>query len=174
MAANTVVRFSATLQDETGLKASVISHLFIDSAQTVAQVVTAMNTWAADLDAITGAQIVRLGVTITPAIPGGVKGSPAVGSEVQEVATFDFTQTGTPYHYGQVVPAFLETAETADHKPDLANAGVAAWTTLLTTAPVLGGAYTGPGNDALAALSYAFLATRKHRRGERAVSFTRP
>jgi hypothetical protein len=174
MAANTVVRFSATVQDEAGLKASVVSHLYVDSAQTVAAMVTALNTWLADLDAITGGQIIRSGIGIVPALPGGIKGSPVAGSEVQEVATFDFTQTGVPYHYGQVVPAFLETAETAAHKPNLADAGVAAFVTLLTTAPVLGGAYTGPGNDALAALAYAFLATRKHRRGERAVSYTRP
>jgi len=174
MAANTVLRFSATVQDETGLKANVNSHLFIDSAQTVAATDTAFSAWISALDAITGGQVVRGQWTISPALPGGIKSAPVAGSEVQEVATFDFTQTGVPYHYGSVVPAFLESLETSTHKPDLTAGAVAAWITLLTTAPVLGGSYTGMGNDALAALSYAFLATRKHRRGERAVSFTRP
>lgn len=174
MAANTVARFSATIQDEAAIKATTVTHLFIDSASTVAAVATALNAWLTDLDAITGGQIIRSSASILPALPGGLKSAPVSGSEVQEVATFDFTQSGTPYHWGSVVPAFLESLETAQHKPDIANAAVLAYTTLLTTAPVLGGAYTGPGNDALLALAYAFLATRKHRRAERAVSFVRP
>jgi hypothetical protein len=170
MAANTVAHFSATIQDETGLKANTLAHLYIDSASTVAQVVTALNAWLTDLDAISDGQIIRSGATIVPALPGGLKGAPASGSEVQETASFDFTQTGITYHWASVVPAFNEAKETADHKPDLADTDVLAYTTLLTTAPVLGGAYTGPGNNALVALSYAFLPTRKHRRGQRAVS----
>ncbi len=174
MAATTVARFSATVIDEAGIKANTIAHLFIDPAQTVTQLDTALNAWLVALDGITGGQIVRSSASVMPALPGGIKGAPVVGSEVQEVATFDFSQAGTPYKWGSVVPSFLETLETAQHKPDLANALVLAYTGLLTTAPVLGGAYTGPGNDALVALVYAFLATRKHRRAERAVSFIRP
>ncbi len=81
-----------------------------------------------------------------------------------------FSVTGTPYKWASVVPSFLESLETGDHKPDIAAGDVVAYTDLLTTA-VLGGAYTNMGNDALVALVYALLATRKHRRAQRAVSF---
>jgi hypothetical protein len=171
--ANVTAQFSATVIDEAGIKANANAHLLIADTSTVAQLDTALNAWISALDLITGGQIIRSDASVRPALPGGIKSSPVVGSEVQEVATFDFTQTGLIYHYGNVVPSFLETAETADHKPDLANTDVMAYYTLLLGA-VLGGTYTGPGNDALAALSYAFLATRKHRKQERAVSLTRP
>lgn len=171
MAASLVARFSATVIDETGIKANTSVHLFIDPASTAAQITTALNAWISALDGVTGGQVVRSEAVILPALPGGIKSSPVSGSEVQEVATFDFSATGTPYKWASVVPSFLESLETGDHKPDLAAGAVSAYTGLLTTAPVLGGAYTNMGNDALVALVYAFLATRKHRRAQRAVSF---
>lgn len=174
MAASVPLRLSATVQDERGIKANVNAHVFIDPAQTVTAIDTALAAWVVALDAITGGQVIRNSASIIPALPGGIKSAPVAGSEVEEVATFDFTQSGTPYHYGNVVPSFLESLETAAHKPDLTNAAVLAYTTLLTTSPVLGGYYSGPGNDQLLALAYAFLSVRKHRRAERAVSLTHP
>jgi len=167
--ANVTAQFSATIIDEAGIKATAMAHLLISDASTVAQLDTALNAWVSAVDLITGGQIIRSAARVLPALPGGIKDTPVAGSEVEEVVTFDFTQTGIIYHYGNVVPAFLETLETADHKPDLAATDVAAYTTLLTGA-VLGGTYTGLGNDALAALSYAFLPTRKHRKQANAMS----
>lgn len=174
MAANTEALFSATIQDEAGNKANCQVHLFIDSAQSVANIDTALSAWLGDLDAITGGQIVSYHVLLRPVLVLTIKTAPAVGSEVQETATFDFTQTGSTYHYGNNVPAFNELKETADHKPNLSDTDVAAYTTLLTTAPVLGGYYSGLGNQALAALSYAFLPTRKHRRSQNRLSRAYP
>lgn len=170
MAADTVAHFSATIQDETGLKANTLVHLFIDSAQTVAAAVTAMNAWIAALTGITDGKVIRNSITIVPAIGASQAGKPVSGSEVQETASFDFPQTGTAYVWASVVPAFSEALETADHKPDLSATNVAAYTALLGSGGVLGGHYTGPGNDTLGAIQYAFLPTRKHRRGQRAVS----
>jgi len=167
--ANVTAQFSATIIDEAGIKANVLAHLVISDASTVAALDTALNAWITDLDAITGGQVIRSGARVLPALPGGIKAAPVTGSEVEEVVTFDFTQTGVPYHYGNTVPAFLESLETADHKPDLSATAVSDYTTLLTSA-VLGGTYTGLGNDALAALSYAFLPTRKHRKQANAMS----
>src|SRR5574340_1770247 len=124
-------------------------HSIVDAGSTVTAINTALAAWVVALDGITGGQVVRNSASVVPALPGGIKASPAAGSEVEEVATFDFTQAGTPYHYGNVVPSFLESLETAAHKPDLAAALVIAYTGLLTTAPVLGGFYSGPGNDQL-------------------------
>lgn len=165
MAANTQAVFSATIQDEIGNKANCQAHLFIDSAQTIAAVDSALSTWLGDLDAITGGQIVSYHFLIRPTLVLTIKTAPVAGSEVQECASFDFTQAGSIYHYGNLVPAFLETKETTDHKPNLTDTDVLAYTTLLTTA-VLGGYYSGLGNNQLSALSYAFLPTRKHRKSQ--------
>lgn len=174
MAANTQVVFSATIQDEAGNKANCQAHLYIDSAQTVANVDAALATWLGLLDAITGGAIISYHMLIRPILVLTIKGTPDAGSEVQETATFDFTQVGSTYHYGNNVPAFLETKETSDHKPNLSDTDVAAYTTLLTTAPVLGGFYSGLGNQELSALSYAFLPTRKHRRSQNRLSRAYP
>lgn len=165
MAANTQAVFSATLLDEIGNKANAQAHLYIDSASSVSAIDSALSTWLGDLDAITGAQIVSYHVLIRPSLVLTIKSAPVAGSEVQETASFNFTQAASSYHYGNIVPSFLETKETADHKPNLTDTDVAAYTTLLTTA-VLGGYYSGLGNNQLTALSYAFLPTRKRRRSQ--------
>lgn len=173
MAANTPAVFSATIQDEAGNKANCNAHLFIDSAQAVSAIDSALSTWLGDLDAITGGQIVSYHVLLRPNLVLTIKSAPVSGSEVQETASFDFTQAGSSYHYGNLVPAFAETKETADHKPNLADTDVLAYTTLLTTA-VLGGYYSGLGNNQLQALSYAFLPTRKHRKSQNRLSRAYP
>src|ERR1700674_5304715 len=104
MAATTVLRFAATVIDEAGIKANTSAHLFIDPAQLVSAVTTAFNAWLAALDGVTGGGIVRADWTIVPPLPGGIKGAPVVGSEVQEVATFGFPEASTPYSYGNTVP----------------------------------------------------------------------
>ncbi len=174
MAVTTPVRFSLTVQDEVGIKANAQAHVFADPTSTITQIGTALNAWVSALAKITGGAIIRSSASVLPALPTPEAGRPVAGSEVQEVATFDFTQAGTAYHYGNVVPAFLESLETAAFKPDLSATDVLAYFTLLATGTPLGGYYSGPGNDQLLALAYAFLATRKHRRAERAVSLTHP
>jgi hypothetical protein len=170
MAADTVVRFSCTVIDETGIKANTAAHLYVDGTSTLADTITALQTWSEAVDDITGGQLVNNSFTIIPALPAGHKTAPVAGSEVQEVATFDFTQDVVTFHWGSTIPSFLETLETADHKPDNAATEVAAYITLLLAA-VLGGNYTGTGANPLAAFSYSFLATRKHRRAQHAISF---
>jgi hypothetical protein len=174
MAADTVAHFSATIQDETGLKANTLVHLFIDSTQTIAQAVTALDAWITALTAITDGKIISNRISIVPTVSVSQAGKPVSGSEVQETASFDFPQSGTAYHWASVVPSFNESLETTDHKPDLSNADVTAYYTLLGTGTVLGGHYTGPGNDTLGPLAYAFLPTRKHRRGQNARSLANP
>lgn len=174
MAASQHIHFSATIRDEAGIKASKTSQLFIDPAQTVTQMVTAINAWLLALDAITGGQIVRASIGIPLGTLPAVKGAAVAGSEVQEVAVFNFPQTGLATHYGDDVPAFLETLE-VNERPDLTNAAVQAYIALLDTPPVLGGGYSGLGNELLASPLYrAFLSTRKHRRAEFAKSVTSP
>ena len=173
MAVTTPVRFSATVQDSAGIKANTQAHVFADPTQTITQINTALGAWLTALNAITGGKIVRAGASVIGDVSSYASGHPVADSEVQEVVTFDFAQAGVSYHYGNTVPAFLESLEVGN-KPDLTNTAVIAYFSLLATGTPLGGYYTGPGNNQLGALAYAFLPTRKHRRAERAVSLTQP
>lgn len=163
MAASQHIHFSATLKDENNVKASKTSQLFIDPAQTVAATITALNAWLTALDAITGAVITRSGIGISPVLPGGLKSTVTGDAENPETVTFDFNQAGLSTHYGDNIPAFLESALSGD-QVDLTNAAVIAYVGLLTTPPVLGGGYSGLGNELLTSLYRAFQGNRKHRR----------
>lgn len=162
MAASQHIHFSATIQDASGIKVAKTSQLFIDPAQTITQVITALTAWEAALDAITEGKIVRRGVGLSsPPTTGG--GKPVAGHELDDTVTFDFIQAALTTHYGDNIPGFISAGLVGD-KVDLTNTAVAAYVTLLTTAPVLGGVYSGLGNEALTALYRAFQGDRTHRR----------
>jgi hypothetical protein len=162
MAANQHIHFSASLVDAAQVRATKTSQLFIDGGQSIANVLTALNAWAALLDAITGAQIVRLGVGLSTPV-AGLKTAPDAGAENEETVTIDFAQAGLTTHYGDTIPAFKESLLTGD-SPNLAAGAVSAYTALLAGTAVLGGNYSGLGNEALTAVYRGFQGSRKHRR----------
>jgi hypothetical protein len=162
MAASQHIHFSATLVDSEGTKVSKTSQLFIDPAQTVTAIGTAIVAWANALAACTGAKIERLSVGLSFPLTG-VTTAETAGSENEETVTIDFNQAGLTTHYGDTIPAILDTQLTGD-AVNLGATALAAYTALLLTAPVLGGSYTGLGNEALTAVYRGFQGTRKHRR----------
>lgn len=162
MAADTPIRFGASLTDDDGLKASTTSHVYADSAQTVAQVKTALAAWAGAVNLVTGAAINSTRATILgPA--ADLTGKPVADAEISEVGVFDFTLATSGYHYGLVIPAFLETKELGGEKINNSDTDVAALITLMLGA-VLGGHYTGANIDTLSAFYRSFSGNRKHRR----------
>lgn len=185
MAADTVAKFSASVQDEEGIKSTTLSHLYMDSAQTVAQVKTALGAWAHAVDLPSGAEITALRFEVQAADvlaaqralyiadpDTGIKTAPAADSEVQEAGIFDFSQTGIPYVWGQVIPALVEDL-TSGGPVDISDPRVTGLVTLLTGA-VLGGHYSGMSTAALVALTRAFRGDRKRRRQLFAKSVARP
>jgi hypothetical protein len=161
--ADTIARFGASLLDSEGVKANVVSHAFVDSAQTIANLVAAHQAWQAALGGVCGAQIVGNRATILVANEAGHRAAPVAGSEVQEVGVFDFNQAGLPYHYGQAVPAFLESLVLNGGVIDESQAAVQNWVNVLI-GPVLGGNYTGMSTAALTGLYRTFRSDRKRRR----------
>ena len=172
MAASQHIHFTATFKDSMDIKAAKTSQLFIDPASTVTQMVTALNAWVTALTLITGAVIVRKGIGLSVPI-SAPEGTLVAGSEDSETVSLDFNQAALATHYGDVIPAFLESKLSGD-QPNIADADVAAYITLLTTAPVLGGFYSGLGNEQLTSLYRAFQGDRKHRRAEFAKSVVYP
>jgi hypothetical protein len=102
-----------------------------------------------------------------------LKGTPVAGSEDDETVTIDFDQSGLTTHYGDTIPAFLET-KLVGNLVNLADTDVAAYTALLAGTTVLGGTYSGLGNEALTAVYRAFQGNRKHRRQLFSKSVTYP
>jgi hypothetical protein len=174
MAADTPMRFGASFIDSEGITASTVSHLYVDSAQTVAAVKTALAAWGDALNAITGATITSTRAAILG--PGAdPTGKPVANSEVVETAVFDFALATSGYHYGQVVPAILESLVGAGEQIDPSQTDVAAFITLMLGA-VLGGHYTGANIDTLASFYRSFQADRKRRRQlfRKSVNYTQP
>jgi hypothetical protein len=173
MAATRHIHFSATVQDSAGIKQTTTVQLFVDTAQTVAQIETALNAWIAALTAITEGKVLRQLFAVSSPVSTSQAGKPVALSEVEECAEFAFNQAALTTHYTNVVPAFPASKLTGN-QINLADTDVAAYTTLLTTAPVLGGSYVGLGNEALISLYRAFQGDRTHRRAEFAASVTYP
>lgn len=195
MAVNTPVRLRIHVQDSLGVRSAAVLHVLADDAQTLAQLKTALgnllttiqNTTlggAAGLDIINGkiiaadaAVVPTLGATTPdglanvapyltmPATPGGF-----ADSRVDEVGVWDMNVTGTPYHYGVVLPSLNDANLTgAKIDPTIVNSHVAAWQGFLVGA-ILGGHFTNLDNLVLASTYQTFQANRKHRRRERELS----
>ena len=83
------------------------------------------------LDAVLGAQILKV-TAITNLVLPGVKGAPVAGSKVEETALFSMNASNTLNAYGVDLPGALNTIFTRG-KVNLANASVVAFLPVLQT-----------------------------------------
>jgi len=115
-----VILHTLTLQD-----AKLVSTGRVRNKQTVSvyvplgtQTIADINAWNAAfveaVDNVTEAEIIATSVTLFPDLPGGIKGSPVAGSDVQEGGLITFDLTGTDYTDGVRVPAYLQSLFAAD------------------------------------------------------------
>ena len=132
----------------------------IASTHTLAQVQEAAQDFAVALDAVTGAQITSIAVTLEAALPGGLKATPDGSIENQKGATLSLTLEGSPYRDSLRIPgvkpalfsgkALITTqGEAVDAVVDMLTGGIA-----VTTG---GGAVVEPSNRF--ELPYADLVT---------------
>lgn len=171
MAADTVARFTAHVQDSSGLKGSIVAHLFIDGTQTIAAAKTALTAWLDAVYRLTDCEITEGTIQILPGNTSGTYPLTA-GAEIEETASLDFSVPIVPYHWGETILGF-KASKLTGNQINLADTDVAALVTLLTGA-VLGGNYTDRSARALTALAYAFQGTRKRRRNLHEKSYTTP
>ena len=80
MAYTELANFSITLQDELGVEASNTYYALLDTTQTIADLIAAQNSLIGVVDAITDGKVIRSGITILPALPGGIKASAVAGA----------------------------------------------------------------------------------------------
>ena len=105
------VRVSATIKDSWGIEASTAAYanLEVDTA-TIADVVSDWSDWVSALDNATDGQIIRSDISISPSLPGDVKGSPVSGSRVEQTGLLGFSATGTTKRYSFPIPALANGA----------------------------------------------------------------
>ena len=161
--ANVSTHFSATILDSLGVKKSTDVYLDLVDTTTLAVLAATCGTWLTDLDAITDGEIVSTQIIVKPAIPGGVKGSPAAGSLAAKTAQISFSATGTTKLWGQAVPAIAAASVTAGKVPNTGSMGT-------YTALLLGGSYTNPDNQALAALKKTAIGDRSARKQQQGLT----
>lgn len=122
-----VISFSA--QDADGDRASMpIYGLFDDATATLSSLAAWAAARASQLDAIMDVMLTSMGITIYPALPGGLKGAPNAGSDVERGAlfTFGFTGLASNKSHGLEVPGFLPSKYSGD-EVNLSDAAVIAF-----------------------------------------------
>lgn len=101
---------SYSVVDADGDRASMpIYGLFDDATATISSIEAWAAARAGQLDAILDGQIVAEGITIYPALPGGLKVAPNPGSDVEKTALFTWGLGGLAagHSQGMDIPAFL-------------------------------------------------------------------
>ena len=105
MAKTLEVQLFASIVDELGVEAPAVAYALVDPTASFADVLTTINTWLADIDAVTDGQIIRARLDVTPTLPGGLKTAAVAGSRVEQLGVWQYNATGTPHVEGYPVPA---------------------------------------------------------------------
>lgn len=92
MAASQHIHFSATIEDNQGIKVAKTSQLFIDPGQTVTQLITALTAWEVALDALTDGKITRRSIGLSSPPTTGSGKPVSGGQEVDDVVVIDYNQ----------------------------------------------------------------------------------
>ncbi len=158
-----VAAFSSySLVDELGIDATCQLFTFIDPASTVTQLLTEYAATSLLLDAITGAKIKDGRFVLNFAPDGGVKGSPAAGSRVEQTGVFDFSNVSNSRIWGNAIPA-LANSKIVSGRINDADSDVIAWVAnLLASFSV--GHYTNPQDIHLSGVVDTFISFRKRRK----------
>src|SRR5713226_7172648 len=109
MAYTQLARFSLTIQDELGTEASDTFFASLDVTQPISALITAWNSLAQTVDAVTDGIIIRGSVSILTN-PAAVSVPPlktvvVSGARVEQTGLFNFMNNITTHRYGVVVPA---------------------------------------------------------------------
>ena len=153
--------FSATVVDGLGTEASTLAYVDYADTVTLAELITDLNTWVADVDACIDGAIKANHIRVTPLVIGTHKpasGATFVASRVEQTAVLNFSNGTTSKKYGQVLPSVRSDLLTTG-KIDLTDTALQALIALLTS-----GAFTNAAAQALVALIDAIVAFRKRRK----------
>jgi len=155
--------FSARLVDGMGQSRSCHAYYQRDDAITVATLVGALESYAADLEAMTDATITRLSLSIDDVtFSATVKTG---GAPIEQTGVLNFTATGSAKRWGWAIPAFTNSKLTGD-RINLADAD-----TEVVIAEFTAGGFTNDHYQPLTALADAFVSFRRDRKQLQRSSF---
>ena len=160
MAADTKARLSVSMYDAVGGKSTFLTHAFVDSAQTIAQAVTALGTLNTNLATLSNGGVREATFSI---VDTAVAAAPGAGANTTLVGNLGYLTAGSPSRFGQSVPSFLESLISADGTIDMTSGAVATWVTYMLGA-VFGGHFTNNAYVAYNAAKNGFRSGRKLRR----------
>lgn len=158
MAIPTMLSFS--VEDSDGDSNTV--PLFVQSGLTLAQYTSFAQAVAPILDAVTGAKMTGINVTMGIALPAGLKAAAVDGIENQKGGLFTFN-TPARYKHSIRVPAFLASLFSGKNV-DLEGAGVPALVNMFTGGLDVGGTQVTPRDGYDNDLVSLSTATKSHRR----------
>jgi len=155
--------FSARLVDGMGQSRSCHAYYAHDDSETVATLVGSLESYAADLEAMTDATITRLSLSLDDvSFSGTVKTG---GAPIEQTGVLNFTATGSAKRWGWAIPAFSNAKLTGD-RINLTDAD-----TEVVIAELTSGFFTNEVYQPLTSLADAFLSIRKDRKQLRRSSF---
>ena len=160
---------SVKVLDSLGVTISVPYYFNFDDASALTDLQTYIDGFLPDLDAVTDGQIVSTEIVLGMVLPGGLKSAPVASSEVEKGGLFNFSQVGSPYKFGSLVPAMKATL-IVNGKINLTAAAVTTW---LANFTAVGGTASAVSTAirALGVLKDALVVFRKHRKAESRRSF---
>lgn len=172
--ANQRVIFTARLVDGDNVQTGVHNYLSLPDTATIAQLITAMGTWARDVDACLDGAFTQSYVLIAPSLPAGLKaatGATWTASRAEQTALLGLASASSGRRPGAVLPSFSSALISGGK----ISTGAAAFTTLISllTSAVLGGVYTDKEGNDLVALLVAALSFRQYRQQLAALSIKR-
>lgn len=160
---------AVTFLDALGVSTTQAYYVDYDDTKTIAAAVGEAQSLAQDLDNVSDSQITEVKLQIVGTLPGAGKSAPVSTAENERTGLLNFSQTGSPYKYGVVIPAIAD-SKIVNGKIDLTNTDITNLITLLTTAGTVF-TYVSTAIKALAKIVDALLSFRKHRKAESRRSF---
>jgi hypothetical protein len=154
---------SYRLLDALGVSTPYTVYFEVAEANDITDIVTAVNTLGAFVDAASGSQITEQSVKITNiTLPGGYKAAPVAGSRNNQIGNFTFEQAGVKYVYTTALPALRDTLIVNEEIDNTAAAVTNLTGELVTPSGVL--SWTSQGVRDLTAWLSDFISFRKHRK----------
>jgi len=142
MALTLAVRMEATIIDELGVSAETSVYALVDPSVSFSTILTELNAWLTDLDACSDGQIIGAELEVLPALPGGLKTTPAALSRVEQTGVLAFSASGDTHQWAAAIPAL-------SNSPTVISGGKIVVTTG-APAQVLAALLAGGGTAALA------------------------
>jgi len=141
--ANQQAIVSIQITDDAGKVAALPLYVQFDNATaTLSSIAAAVSVLCEDIDNIIDGKITRVGIELLYSIPGGLKGDPVAGCNVQETGLFSFKVLTTAYRFGIALPSIAAAVQSegvipvADDVETWVNRVVDDGTTLTLVEPI--------------------------------------